>query len=111
MQLTVVGQFGVNGIPVVNLAEQVYKNGLGTVRSQRPCITESLVRGNRGKTASAMRMRVLWMAVGAAGACGLGVTESVAEARDNGFVPAQTHRPPLVEKAVVLTTMSPRNVL
>lgn len=54
-----VGQFGVNGIPVVNLAEQVYKNGLGTVRSQRPCITESLVRGNCGKTASAMRMRVL----------------------------------------------------
>ena len=54
-----VGQFGVNGIPVVNLAEQVYKKGLGTVRSQRPCITESLVRGNRGKTARAMCMRVL----------------------------------------------------
>lgn len=51
------------------------------------------------------------MAVGAAGACGLGMTESVAEARENVFVPAQTHRPPLVEKAVVLTTMSPRNVL
>ena len=54
-----VGQFGVNGIPVVNLAEQVYKKGLGTVRSQRPCITESLVRGNPGKTARAMCMRVL----------------------------------------------------
>lgn len=70
MQLTVVGQFGVNGIPVVNLAEQVYKNGLGTVRSQRPCITESLVRGNRGKTARAMCMRVLLTVVGQFGVHG-----------------------------------------
>lgn len=70
VQSTVVGQIGVNGIPVVNPVVQVCKKGLGAVHSQRPCTVGNLVRGNHWKIVGAIHIRVPLTVLGQVGVPG-----------------------------------------
>ena len=55
----VIGQFGVNGIPVINPVELVCRNGLGAARNQRRVLAGNLAKEKCRKTVGATRIHAL----------------------------------------------------
>lgn len=77
VQLTVVGQVGVTGSPVLNPVEPVFRNTLGPARDLHPAMAGNLAMEERVKSVGVIHIHALWMVAGVLGAFGLPVTNSV----------------------------------
>ena len=58
LQLTALGQIGVDGILAVNPVEVVFRNALEAARNLRLAMAEKTVKEIRGKVVGATRIRV-----------------------------------------------------
>ena len=59
LQLTVVGQVGVTGSPVLNPVEPVFRNTLGVARDLRPVMAGNLATEKRGKAVGVIHTHAL----------------------------------------------------
>ncbi|KAL9987483.1 hypothetical protein ACROYT_G001796 [Oculina patagonica] len=94
VQLTEVGQIGVDGIHVVNLVELVFKNVPENARNQRPKMAGKLAKEKRGKTSCAICQPALLTEVGRIGVNGVPVVSPV-EVSKNVLGTARVQRPVL----------------